>query len=209
MTLTRDVGQGEGAPGAEPPSDRISTYFGLRTITTARWEGKPYEYVFLNGEPVFLRGVLDQAFHPEGIYAYPSDDVIRADVQAKDLGLNMLRCHIKINDPRYYYWADRLGMLVMYDLPSASIYTPNGPTGSTFRDALARDYSHPCIFAWILFNETWGLEEHQRPEGVVMGQGDVLPDQVPRSDSTGGRRSYLYDHVTTDIQHLALLHRRL
>ena len=58
----------------------MQTYFGLRSIATGRWGGKPYEYVLLNGEPVYLRGALDQAFHPEGLHAYPSDAAIRADV---------------------------------------------------------------------------------------------------------------------------------
>ncbi|HEX2036363.1 MAG TPA: hypothetical protein VHS99_19440, partial [Chloroflexota bacterium] len=63
-------------------TDEVGTYFGLRSISRGRWEGKPYEYVFLNGEPVYLRGVLDQAFHPDGLHTYPSDEAIRADVEA-------------------------------------------------------------------------------------------------------------------------------
>ena len=119
------VEQEEDAAGdaghAVPPArvgDAVRTYFGLRAVGSGRWGGKPYEYVLLNGAPVYLRGALDQAFHPDGLHAYPSDAAIRADVQAaKALGLNLLRCHIKVNDPRYYYWCDRLGVLMMYDLP--------------------------------------------------------------------------------------------
>ena len=155
----------------------MGTYFGLRTVATGRWGGKPYEYVLLNGAPVYLRGALDQAFHPEGLHAYPSDAALRADVAAaKALGLNLLRCHIKVNDPRYYYWCDRLGVLCMYDLPSASIYTPRARANweQTFREALARDYNHPCVFAWILFNETWGLEEHQTPPRAGAGSAEMF-----------------------------------
>jgi hypothetical protein len=183
--------------------DTVNTYFGLRSVSSARWENRPYEYVFLNGEPVYLRGILDQAFHPDSLHSYPSDDVIRGDIQAaKDLGLNFVRCHIKINDPRYYYWCDRLGMLCMYDFPSASIYTPKARVNweRTFREALERDYSHPCIFSWILFNETWGLEEHQRPEG--WGWVREMYYLCKRLDPTRlveDNSPYLYDHVTTDI----------
>ena len=187
---------------AEPP-DVVHTYFGLREVTTERWENRPYEYVFLNGEPIYLRGVLDQAFHPEGLHAYPSDETIRSDIQAaKDLGLNFVRCHIKVNDPRYYYWCDRLGMLVMYDFPSSSIYTPKARANweRTFREALARDYSHPSIFSWILFNETWGLEEHQRPEGWRWVQEMFyLCKRLDPTRLVEDNSPYLYDHVTTDI----------
>ncbi|MEZ4555335.1 MAG: glycoside hydrolase family 2 TIM barrel-domain containing protein [Caldilineaceae bacterium] len=150
-------------PAAGGPSDEVATYFGMRTVSRAKWAGKEYEYILLNGEPVYLRGALDQAFHPETLHAYPSDDVIRGDIQlAKDLGLNMLRCHIKINDPRYYYWADKLGLLMMYDLPSPDLDTPamRRMYEAALPRAMARDFNSPSIFAWVLFNETWGLTEH-------------------------------------------------
>ena len=184
-------------------ADRVETYFGMRSVGRGRWEEKGYEYVLLNGEPVYLRGALDQAFHPDGLYAYPSDEAIRADVQAaKDLGLNMLRCHIKINDPRYYYWCDKLGVLMMYDLPSCDVYTPTARANweATFRAAVERDYSHPCIFSWILFNETWGLEEHQTPASwqwvkeMFQLAKSLDPTRLVEDNSTNK-----YDHVLTDL----------
>ena len=183
--------------------DEVVTYFGLRTVGRGRWKDNPYEYVLLNGEPVYLRGALDQAFHPLTLHTYPSDEAIRADVQAaKDLGLNMLRCHIKINEPRYYYWADRLGVLMMYDLPSASLYTPTARAHweAGFRAAFARDASHPCIFAWILFNETWGLEEHQTPASWkwVREMFDLARSLDPMR-LIEDNSACLYDHVKTDI----------
>lgn len=183
--------------------DEIRTYFGLRSVTRERWGDNAQEFVCLNGEPVYLRGALDQAFHPDGLHTYPSDDAIRADIQlAKDLGLNMLRCHIKVNEPRYYYWADKLGVLMMYDLPSASIYTPTARANweATFRGALARDFSHPCIFAWILFNETWGLEEHQTPASWTWVR--EMYDLAKSLDTTRlveDNSACLYDHVKTDL----------
>ncbi|MBI3972742.1 MAG: hypothetical protein HY332_15815 [Chloroflexi bacterium] len=183
--------------------DEIGTYFGLRAVSKGYWDGRPYEYVYLNGKPIYLRGALDQAFHPAGLHTYPSDEAIRADIQAaKDLGLNMLRCHIKVNEPRYYYWADKLGVLIMYDLPSASVYTPKARANweQTFRDALERDYSHPSIFAWILFNETWGLEEHQTPAswGWVKSMYDLAKELDP-TRLVEDNSATLYDHVDTDM----------
>ncbi|CAA9236857.1 MAG: GH2 [uncultured Chloroflexi bacterium] len=184
-------------------ADTVHTYFGLRSISTGRWDRKPYEYVLLNGEPIYLRGALDQAFHPDGIHTYPTDDAIRADVQAaKDLGLNYLRCHIKINEPRYYYWCDKLGVLMMYDFPSASIYTPKARANweLTFREAFERDYSHPSIFSWILFNETWGLEEHQTPASWQWVRERY--DECKRLDPhrlVEDNSACLYDHVVSDI----------
>jgi hypothetical protein len=199
VTLTPDA---TSAPNGGP-ADAVHTYFGLRSVSSGRWEDKPYEYVLLNGEPVYLRGVLDQAFHPEGVYAYPSDDVLRGDLQAaKDLGLNMVRCHIKINEPRYYYWADKLGLLVMYDFPSASIYTPKARANweRTFRESLDRDYSHPCIFSWVLFNETWGLEEHRTPASWEwVKEMYYLCKALDSTRLVEDNSPFLWDHVTTDI----------
>jgi hypothetical protein len=183
--------------------DRVQTYFGMREIRRDRWDGRAYEYVLLNGEPVYLRGALDQAFHPDSLHAYPSDDVIRGDIQAaRDLGLNMLRCHIKLNDPRYYYWADRLGVLVMSDIPSASVYTPKARQNweMTLRAAVARDFNHPSVFSWILFNETWGLEEHQTPAGWTWVR--EMFDLARSLDATRlieDNSACLYDHVATDL----------
>jgi len=143
--------------------DSVATYFGMRTVARGLWNGNSYETILLNGEPVYLRGALDQAFHPDSLHAYPTDDVIRGDIQlAKDLGLNMLRCHIKLNDPRYYYWADKLGLLIMYDFPSPDLDTPamRRTFEQTLPRAIERDFNSPSIFAWVIFNETWGLTNH-------------------------------------------------
>jgi hypothetical protein len=183
--------------------DRVQTYFGMREIRRGLWEGRTYEYVLLNGEPVYLRGALDQAFYPETLHAYPSDEAIRNDLQAaRDLGLNMLRCHIKLNDPRYYYWADRLGVLIMSDIPSASVYTPKARHNweMTLRGAIARDFNHPCVFAWILFNETWGLEEHQTPAGWTwVREMFDLTRSLDETRLVEDNSACLYDHVATDL----------
>src|SRR5436309_2597125 len=154
--------------------DRVHSYFGMRKISVVNLPGTSYRYVALNRQPVYLELTLDQAFHPGGFYTYPSDSFVRAEIlRAKSIGLNGLREHVKVEAPRKLYWADRLGMLIMADVPN-SWGEPDPEmrreTESTLQGMVARDYNHPAIFAWVLFNETWGLltkagqREVYRPE---------------------------------------------
>ncbi|HYX82123.1 MAG TPA: glycoside hydrolase family 2 TIM barrel-domain containing protein, partial [Gemmatimonadales bacterium] len=141
--------------------DRVQTYFGMRTISVVNLPGTNYPYVALNGTPVFLELALDQGYHPTGYYTFPSDSVLRDEIaRAKEIGLTGLREHVKIEAPRKLYWADRLGMLIMADVPNWW----GQPDSAAFREhdvalrgMIARDYNHPSIFSWVLFNETWGL----------------------------------------------------
>jgi hypothetical protein len=190
-------------PATGGARDSVATYFGMRSVTRAAWNGKDYEYILLNGEPVYLRGALDQAFHPDGLHAYPGDDAIRGDIQlAKDLGLNMLRCHIKLNDPRYYYWADRLGVLMMYDFPSPDLDSPSMRRmfEATLSRALERDFNSPSIFAWVIFNETWGLTKHDTADGQRWVRD--MTDLMRRLDPTRlveDNSPCHYNHVESDI----------
>lgn len=147
--------------GARGPADVVRTYFGMREISVVDLPGTDLPYVALNGEPVYLQLALDQAYHPEGYYSFPTDAFVRDEVlRAKQIGLNGLRVHIKVPLPRKLYWADRLGLLVMADVPNAW-GEPTPPmqqeTEYALRRMVARDYNHPSIFSWIAFNETWGL----------------------------------------------------
>jgi hypothetical protein len=141
--------------------DVVATYFGMREIAVVNLPGTDYPYVALNGTPVYLQLALDQAYHPEGYYTFPSDSSVRDEIQrAKQIGLNGLREHVKVESPRKLYWADRLGMLIMADVPNA--WGEPGPamrreTEYALRRMIERDYNHPSIFSWITFNETWGL----------------------------------------------------
>jgi galactose mutarotase-like enzyme len=141
--------------------DRVQSYFGMRTIGVVDLPGTTFRYVALNGAPVYLQLALDQAYHPQGYYTFPSDSVLRDEIlRARQIGLNGLREHVKIETPRKLYWADRLGILIMADVPNWW-----GPPDSAafaehdtaLRGMIARDYNHPAVFAWVLFNETWGL----------------------------------------------------
>ncbi|MFN2571818.1 MAG: glycoside hydrolase family 2 protein [Gemmatimonadales bacterium] len=142
--------------------DRVHSYFGMRTISVVNLPGTRYPYVAINGTPVLLQLALDQAYHRSGYYTFPTDSVLRDEIlRARQIGLNGLREHIKIEAPRKLYWADRLGVLIMADVPNWW-----GPPDSdafhehdvALRAMIDRDYNHPAVFSWVLFNETWGLE---------------------------------------------------
>ncbi len=140
--------------------DSIKTYFGLRTISRGKLPGDDFERIFLNGKPIFLRGALDQSFNPKGIYTAPSDEFLKHDIElARAVGTNFLRIHIKPDEPRRLYWADKLGMLIMEDMPNTWAQNARARKAweSTLRETIARDKNHPSIFAWVDFNETWGL----------------------------------------------------
>ena len=98
--------------------DLVHTYVGLRTVGRGKHADLGHESVLLNGEPIYLRGVLDQSFNPEGIYTAPSDEFLRRDLEiARQAGFNLLRIHVKSEEPRKLYWADRMGLLVVQDMP--------------------------------------------------------------------------------------------
>ncbi|MFO1060584.1 MAG: glycoside hydrolase family 2 TIM barrel-domain containing protein [Dongiaceae bacterium] len=140
-------------PGAEP--DRLVERFGFRRIEARD------RRLWLNGEPFYLRGALDQDYYPDGLWTPPSTAFLEDQLaKAKALGLNCLRCHIKVPDPRYYEVADRLGMLVWSELPSTGRSSPaaRARLEATMAGILERDGHHPSIVCWTLVNENWGTD---------------------------------------------------
>ncbi|MFT3767008.1 MAG: glycoside hydrolase family 2 TIM barrel-domain containing protein [Minicystis sp.] len=134
--------------------DRVRSYTALRAIAV---QG---DRIVLNGRPLPLRMVLDQGYWPDTGMTAPDDHALRYDVElARAMGFNGVRKHQKIEDPRYLYWADRLGLLVWEEMPSAYRFTPRAVDRLTreWTEAIARDYSHPCIVGWVPFNESWGV----------------------------------------------------
>lgn len=134
--------------------DRISSYFGLRKIHTERG------MVYLNNKPYYQQLVLDQGYWPEGLLTAPSDDALKQDiVLAKSLGFNGCRKHQKVEDPRFLYWADKLGYLVWGECASAASYSADAAARLTreWIEIVERDYNHPCIVAWVPLNESWGI----------------------------------------------------
>jgi len=148
----------------ENSNDEVSTYFGMRKISAVEIPGKEFQYVALNNKPLYMKLALDQSYHPEGFYTFPSDKFMKEEIQrAKDLGLNGLRIHIKAEVPRKLYWADKLGLLIQEDVPNFwgepdSIAKANWE--QVAKEEIVRDYNSPSIFSWVLFNETWGLFSH-------------------------------------------------
>lgn len=158
--------------------DVVKTYFGMRKISVVNLPGTEYPFAALNGKPVYLQLTLDQSYHPEGYYTFPSDEFMKREVQlAKEIGLNGIRPHIKVEIPRKLYWADKLGVLVMADLPN-SWGDPDAKMQAeaerTLREMISRDFNHPAIFSWTLFNETWGLRTHVEENGKRVGK--YLPE---------------------------------
>lgn len=134
--------------------DEATSYTALRSVAI---EGDRF---VLNGRPYLLHLVLDQGYWPESGLTPPDDAALERDVRlAREMGFNGVRKHQKIEDPRYLYWADRLGLLVWEEMPSAYRFTRDSVRRVTgeWLAAIDRDYSHPCIVAWVPFNESWGV----------------------------------------------------
>jgi hypothetical protein len=134
--------------------DSVQSYTALRSFSL---EG---DRVVLNGRPCTLRMVLDQGYWPETGQTPPSDAAIKRDVElTKAMGFNGARKHQKVEDPRYLYWADRLGLLVWAEMPSAYRFTERAIERFTKQwiEVIRRDASHPSIVAWVPFNESWGV----------------------------------------------------
>jgi beta-galactosidase/beta-glucuronidase len=141
--------------GAEVIDD-LKSYTALRSIGTQR------ERLLLNGRPLNMRLVLDQGYWPDTLMTAPSDEALRRDVElVKEMGFNGVRKHQKIEDPRYLYWADRLGLLVWEEMPSAYRFTHKAIARMVreWSEAIARDSSHPCVVIWVPFNESWGVPD--------------------------------------------------
>lgn len=136
--------------------DSVDSYTALRSVCV---QGDRF---LLNSRPFYLRLVLDQGYWPESGMTSPSDEALAHDIiLAKKLGFNGVRKHQKIESARYLYWADRLGLLVWEEMPSAYRYTTQSIEALTreWMEIIERDRSHPCIVAWVPFNESWGVPD--------------------------------------------------
>lgn len=136
--------------------DAVASYTALREV---RVQGDRF---LLNGRPFRLRMVLDQGYWPDGGLTAPDTDALRRDVElAKAMGFNGVRKHQKVEDPRYLYWADRLGLLVWAEMPSAYRFTQRSVARvvAEWQEAVSRDISHPSVVTWVPFNESWGVPD--------------------------------------------------
>jgi hypothetical protein len=147
--------------------DEVESYFGMRSIAV-RADAAGVQRMFLNGEPLFQLGLLDQGWWPDGLYTAPTDDALASDIQkTKDLGFNVIRKHVKVEPARWYYHADRLGMLVWQDMPSADNKGPDAQENFTneLKALIDNLRNHPSIVMWVPFNEGWG--QHKTAERVA------------------------------------------
>jgi len=155
--------------------DEVRSYFGMRKIAIRRHVINGRDGLMkleLNNEFVFQFGPLDQGYWPDGIYTAPTDEAVRWDIeQMRAWGCNMVRKHIKVEPQRWYYWCDKLGLLVWQDMPS-TFKQRTEEEKSQFETELQRmvksHWNHPSIVNWIVFNEHWGAYDVERLTGMVM-----------------------------------------
>lgn len=155
-------------------SDTVTSYFGMRKIALGR-DANGDVRLFLNNEPLFQFGLLDQGFWPDGLYTAPTDDALRYDIEiTQQLGFNVIRKHVKVEPDRWYYWTDRLGLIVWQDMPSGDAYAGWGDDDITrtpesaaqfeaeLQEMIEGLYNHPSIVMWVPFNEGWGQYDTAR-----------------------------------------------
>ena len=183
------------APGG-PVLDAVSSYLGVRSVAAV--DG----HFWLNDRPYRLRSVLEQGYWPDTHLAAPSVDALRAEVQLiKDLGFNSARVHQKAEDPRFLFWADKLGLTVWAETANAYAYSPRSVELLT-REWLAlvrRDRSHPSIVTWVPLNESWGVQHgsHEVPQqhyGLALAHLTRALDRTRPVVSNDG-----WEHTDSDI----------
>ena len=187
--------------------DAVDSYFGQRKIGVTNLPGTDYPYIALNDKPLYLQLCLDQSYHPEGFYTFPSDEFMKHEIEiSKNLGLNGNRIHIKVEVPRKLYWADKLGLLIMADTPNfwgKPVPAARQDWENCLRAQVERDYNHPSIFAWVNFNETWGLkgeggvyekETQEWVRSMYHLTKELDPTRLVEDNSACN-----YDHVESDI----------
>ncbi len=144
--------------------DEAGSYFGMRSVRIGK-DDRGITRILLNGSFLMEVGPLDQGFWPDGLYTPPSDDAMKNDIATmKKLGFTMARKHVKVEPDRWYYWADRLGLLVWQDMPSANNKTAEGKTQFEIEldRMIATHRNHPSIIMWVVFNEGWGQYDTER-----------------------------------------------
>jgi len=154
--------------------DRVESYFGMRKIDLAK-DQSGINRLFLNNEPLFHYGPLDQGWWPDGLYTAPTDEALRYDIEVtKKLGCNMLRKHVKVAPARLYYWCDKLGLMVWQDMPNGDrhigqkdpdiVKTPESAKQFEieWKNIIDACRNHPSIVMWVPFNEGWGQHDTER-----------------------------------------------
>ena len=182
---------------ARGSADRVQGYFGVRAISTRPGDDtQSPSLLTFNGEAIYLRGALYQSYFADGVYTAGDLQLLKDDIAcAKRCGFDLLRVHVKVDDPMLLYCADKLGILLLADFPN---FGEGGDTHdgrrryeATMRAALERDFNHPSIIGWCLFNETWGfggqdeILKHINPKPPLASR-----DNAARPNEVGGELSY-------------------
>ncbi|MFF4503180.1 PA14 domain-containing protein [Streptomyces sp. NPDC001401] len=147
-------------------ADRVGSYFGMRSIAVEKINGVPR--TVLNGKPVFMMATLDQGFWPDGLYTAPTDEALAYDLKVhKQLGFNAVRKHIKVEPDRWFYWADRLGLMVWQDMPAMTAgVNPSTAARAEYeremKQMIDEHISSPSVVMWVTFNEGWGQYDEAR-----------------------------------------------
>lgn len=167
--------------------DEVRSYFGMRKVSIAK-DNKGIDRIFLNNQPYYNLGLLDQGFWPDGLYTAPTDEALQFDIRAiKAMGFNTIRKHIKVEPARWYYYTDKLGMLVWQDMVNPDQGLREGSKAEFEKESAAiieQLHNYPSITTWVLFNEKWGQYDQERltkwikttdPSRIVNGHtGELL-----------------------------------
>ena len=175
--------------------DTVSSYFGMRKIEIKKDE-KGVDRIFLNNQYTYSLGVLDQGFWPDGLYTAPTDGALRFDIEAiKAMGFNTIRKHIKVEPARWYYWCDKLGMLIWQDMPQPNNDTSEAKSAfeAEVEANLKQLHNHPSIVVWVLFNYDWGTYDEER---LAKWMKQLDPSRLLNGDSGGGPGSWVAADLT-------------
>lgn len=173
--------------------DKVESYFGMRKIEIKKDEDGN-DKIFLNDEFVFQLGPLDQGYWPDGLYTAPTDEALRYDLEiTKRMGFNMNRKHVKIEPDRWYYWADKLGVLIWQDMVTGSNTTPESREQyeHELKEMVNQFYNHPSIVNWVIFNEGWGQFDTER----ITNEIEELDDSRLITDASGWQHHEVGDII--------------
>ena len=141
--------------------------------------------------------VLDQGYWPESTLTPPTDEAIQYDIRmTKEMGFNGARKHQKVEDPRFLYWADKMGLLVSSEMANAYLFDEDYVQRFTreWTEAVERDYNHPSIIMWVPINESWGVPNLRDPRQQHHLRAHVHADAIARRDAAGDRQRRLGAH---------------
>ncbi|MEC5146411.1 sugar-binding domain-containing protein [Chitinophaga sp. 212800010-3] len=179
--------------------DNVKSYFGMRKIDIQK-DRNGFDRIFLNNKYTYNLGTLDQGFWPEGLYTAPTDEALAFDIKTiKSLGFNTIRKHIKIEPDRWYYYADKIGVLVWQDFVNPPHNLPDGSKvifEKEVKETMNQLYNHPSIVTWVLFNERWGAYDQERLTKWVKSQD---PSRLVNGHS--GELLYVNDQLRFPSDH--------